>query len=629
MTEQSILSVTGAGGSLGQALVRRLCGRNMTVRALARKEKDLEQLAHLGAQPIQGDLRDLSSLKRLTEGSSVLFHLAAWIMEPFDPKLAHAVNVEGTRLAIRAAAESGCQRVVLASSVAVYGPRRDGVIDEDTPYWAVGDLYGDSKIQAEQVALEEAAAHGLELVILRPTMIYGPASNPWTVNPYTMIAKGLPVVIGSGRDLLDAVYVDDVARAFEMAAFHPLATGESFNVCGETVDWNTFMGHYADLAERKLKHLPYWIANVGVYAGFVVAKVLRKPPRVVPKMLGVMNSQARFDGTKAERLIGYKPEIALAEGMVKTSEWLIRHGIAKGPFPSQALVTGAAGGLGNVLARQLKQQGLNVWAADLSVEALTELSKEGINTIAMDVTSETSVNEAINYIEQESGPIDLLLNVAGILRVGPLESQPMNQCRQQFEVNTFGPLYTARAVAKSMRQRRRGRIINVSSSNGYLTTPFMGAYSASKYALESMSDALRIELKTWGIEVCLIQPGAMKTPFAQTAKGWVKNTLDDCGPDWHPYVEGFMNSVSMGGGASTSPEAVARQIVAAALSSKTLKPRIKVTTDAILVRGLSILPDGLKDFILARVAGLHISPAKMHARASRNAQAESLVQQPV
>lgn len=597
----SAAAVTGAGGSLGRALIRRLAASGWSVTGLVRRERDAAALGQLGATAVLGDVREAASLTRLVAGAQVVFHLAAWMGRPAKGELARAVNVEGTRQVVQAAAAARARRVVLASSIAVYGPVREGVITEARPPWSVGDPYGDSKVQAERVARDEAERLGLELVILRPTMIYGPASPSWTVIPFQAVQRGLPVIIGDGNDLLDAVYVDDVASAFALAGQVPEAAGEAFNIGGTVVTWNDFMGAYARMAGTKPRRIPASLAWAGARAVATLTRPLLGRPAVIPEMLGVMTSRATFPSDKARQILGYAPQVDLAEGMRRTEAWLRQAGLLR--RPGVALVTGAASGLGQAVARQLAERGLVVYAADLEVTALAGLEPLGVRPLVLDVTSSESLERALARLAQDEASVDLLINAAGILRPGALETQAMPDIELQLSINALGPLRVARALAPAMRRRGFGRIINVSSTNGFLVTPFMGAYSASKFALEALSDALRLELAPWGVEVAVFEPGAMKTPFAERAKDALRREIDRAGPDWAGPLTRFMNGPLWGAATATSPEAVARRIVKAALG-KRLKARHYATLDAIPTRLLAMLPDAVKDAYFRRAAGL-------------------------
>lgn len=612
MTEASPAAVTGAGGSLGKALVRRLIRRGHPVRALVRDEAGATRLRELGAIPVLGDVRDAEVLEDLVRDCEVIFHLAAWMGSPFDEKLAFAVNVGGTVNVVQAAAAAGTRRVVLASSIAVYGPVREGYITEETPFWSVGDLYGDTKIEAEKAAGREAQRAGIELTVLRPTMIYGPESPSWTEAPFSAISHGLPAIIGDGEDLADPVYVDDVARAFELAGFEPRAAGETFNVGAGPRTWNEFFGAYASICGTRLRRIPARMALAGVRAGERAERALGRRPRAVAEMVGVMRSRATFSGEKAREVLGFEPDFSLEHGMSETKDWLRREGLLK--RPSVALVTGAASGLGRAVVRELAKGGVAVWAADLEKVPLEDLEGKGIHTLAIDVASEESVANALSEIEDRGGPPDLLVNVAGLARPGALESQPFEDVELHFDVNAYGPLRLARAVAPGMRRRGWGRIVNVSSTNGFIVTPFMGAYSASKYALEAISDALRMELKPWGVEVMVIEPGAMKTPFAERAKAALREEISTSQDGWGGYLQGFLDSPLWGTTTATSPEKVARFIARKSLARRAPGRRL-ATLDAIPARIMSMLPTALRDAFLVRASGLSRSTSEKRPEA--------------
>jgi 2-alkyl-3-oxoalkanoate reductase len=601
----SIVAITGAAGSLGQALTKRLLASGHTVRALVRTEQQAINVKTSNLEPVLGDIRDNAALEKLVSGAEIVFHLAAWMGKPFDEQLAVAINVKASEAIVHVAARAGAKRVVLASSVAVYGPVRGGTVDERSPVHKVGDLYSDTKADGEAAARAAAEAMGIELTILRPAMIYGPGSPSWTTTPFEGIRAGTPMIIGSGDDLLNPVHVDDVARAFEIAAFHPAAGNDDFIISDEPTTWNTFFGHYARMANTSLRRLPAGIAHVGAGLGEKASRLIGKRPQVVAEMVNVMTSRANFSGEKAARVLGFKPEIGLEQGMQETAVWLRTKGYIKSP--SAALVTGAGSGLGQAIAKGLLAKGLTVWASDMNLESMAALP-DTISKIALNVTSEESINDVLKTITAKGDHIDLLINAAGIAKPGALEAQDFNEISQQFEVNTYGPLRVARAFAPAMRQRGFGRIINISSTNGFVVIPFMGAYCASKFALEALSDSLRLELKPWGVDVIIIEPGAMKTPFAATAQKGLEASMDKS-PEWKPYLQGFIKSSLWGTVGGTPPEKVAEVIIKTALG-KGAPHRVLATTDAIPSRVISTLPSLIKDTLFTQMSGLSKKPVK-------------------
>jgi NAD(P)-dependent dehydrogenase (short-subunit alcohol dehydrogenase family) len=154
--------------------------------------------------------------------------------------------------------------------------------------------------------------------------------------------------------------------------------------------------------------------------------------------------------------------------------------------------------------------------------------------LSLDVTQDDSIQCAVKQTLERLGRIDVLVNNAGYAVLGALEEIPIEQVQQMFDVNVFGALRMIRAVAPQMRSQRAGRIINISSIAGKLSTPVNGAYSASKFALEALSDALRVELEAFGIQVIVMEPGAIKTGFEQTAHAQTQGLLSNADSPYRP-----------------------------------------------------------------------------------------------
>jgi short-subunit dehydrogenase len=181
------------------------------------------------------------------------------------------------------------------------------------------------------------------------------------------------------------------------------------------------------------------------------------------------------------------------------------------------LITGCSSGIGRAAAISLHAAGLTVYATARQVDSLAGLARQGIRTLALDVTDEASMTAAVAAIEDAAGPVGVLVNNAGYGLYGPVEQLPMDEIRRQFETNFFGLVRLTQLVLPGMRRRGRGRILNVSSMGGRITLPGGAFYHASKYAVEGLSDALRMEIAQFGIDVVLIEPGPVKTPWNDVA----------------------------------------------------------------------------------------------------------------
>lgn len=178
-----------------------------------------------------------------------------------------------------------------------------------------------------------------------------------------------------------------------------------------------------------------------------------------------------------------------------------------------ALVTGASSGLGKAFASALLNEGLSVYAAARRLELMADLATRGATPIKMDITHEDEVKAALERIEREQGGVDVLINNAGFGMFGAMEDTTIDDARYQFEVNLFGLARLTQLVLPSMRQKRAGKIINISSMGGKVYTPLGSWYHASKHAVEGWSDCLRLELSPFNIDVVIIEPGVIATEF--------------------------------------------------------------------------------------------------------------------
>jgi NAD(P)-dependent dehydrogenase (short-subunit alcohol dehydrogenase family) len=188
------------------------------------------------------------------------------------------------------------------------------------------------------------------------------------------------------------------------------------------------------------------------------------------------------------------------------------------PEPSKAvLITGCSSGIGRASASRLARSGWTVYASARRPESLSELAEAGCRTLALDVTDEGSMRDAVERVEQECGAVGVLINNAGYSQSGALETVPMEAVRRQFETNVFGVIGLIQLVLPKMRAQRWGKIVNVGSMGGRLTFPGGGCYHATKHALEALSDALRFEVAGFGIDVILLEPGLITTEFGSAA----------------------------------------------------------------------------------------------------------------
>jgi len=248
------------------------------------------------------------------------------------------------------------------------------------------------------------------------------------------------------------------------------------------------------------------------------------------------------------------------------------------------LITGCSSGIGAATAAHLADKGWTVYATARRVETLGDLEAKGCRTLALDVNDEASCRAAVAAVEAAEGAVGVLVNNAGYSQSGAVESVPDERVRAQFDTNVFGLLTMCRLVLPRMREQGWGKIVNVSSMGGRLTFPGGGVYHASKYAVEALSDALRFEVKGFGVDVIIVEPGIIRTRFGETAVREIDAGTRDPGP----YGE-FNRAVAeatagvyergplrrLGG----PPEAVARTIEHA-ISARSPRTRYTVTPSA-------------------------------------------------
>ncbi|MEV5746299.1 SDR family NAD(P)-dependent oxidoreductase [Actinoallomurus sp. NPDC052308] len=268
-------------------------------------------------------------------------------------------------------------------------------------------------------------------------------------------------------------------------------------------------------------------------------------------------------------------------------------------------VTGAAGGIGTATVRALAERGYRVYAGvRRDVPHLREL--RGVEQIQADVTDPDSVAEAAAEVArlQDGQGLHAVVNNAGVIIQGPLELVPADELRRQFAINVFGPAEVVRAFAPLLR-KGHGRLINISAPTGRLAAPFAAPISASKAALDSLSDALRIELGAQGIAVVTVIPGAVETPIFAKADQAAEAALADADPArlalYRPQLAAV--SAALAKMRQSKPETVAATIVKAIEASRP-KTRYLANSDVRPMLLLARLPVRLRDRLVVRVLGL-------------------------
>ena len=264
-----------------------------------------------------------------------------------------------------------------------------------------------------------------------------------------------------------------------------------------------------------------------------------------------------------------------------------------------ALVTGCSTGIGRASVLALHASGFTTYATARRPETLTDLEAAGCRTLPLDVTDEDQRVEVVRTIEREHGGVDVLVNNAGYAQYGPVEEIPLELWRREFETNLFGAVRLAQLMLPGMRERGRGRILNMSSMGGRLAFPLGAPYHGSKFALEAVSDVLRLEVAPFGIDVVLVEPGLVDTGYADTASSGLHDAAE--GP-YGDLARSFLATMasSYGGRRATTPEHVAKVVVKAATARRP-RARYPVTFNArVLMAGRALLPDRMWDAVLRR-----------------------------
>lgn len=266
-----------------------------------------------------------------------------------------------------------------------------------------------------------------------------------------------------------------------------------------------------------------------------------------------------------------------------------------------AIVTGASAGIGRATAIALAEAGFEVWAGARRLARMDPLLEHGVRVLPLDVTDHLSRADFVQTVLAGSGRIDLLVNNAGIGAYGSLEDMPLDAARGLFEVNLFGLAGMVQLVMPTMRTQQRGRIINISSVGAKIYEPFASWYHASKFALEGLSDSLRLEVKPFGVDVVMVEPGMVVSEWNSVAR---KSFMDlSRGGAYERRAKKFARLLTiadkrrMGG----SAERVARAVVEAATVERP-KTRYPVGVDArAMVRARRVLPDRALDKVFGQL----------------------------
>ncbi len=316
--------VTGATGFIGSRLAYRLASEEGAV--VVGAGRSLERVPYLidsGVDLRQIDLAGAEQMRELVQGQEIIIH-AAWLGREAGPVGgAHHQNVQILADLMQMAADAGVKRFVFVSSISAYGPPQREVVDEAHPVSTdQRDEYGRSKALSELKAAEIAARTGMELVIVRPAMVYGPHSKTWTLRMIDLVKKGFPLLFGDGSGYGYPLFIDNLVDGLMLAAHREEAAGEAFNFSDRSLDWQTFFGYYGGMANRPVRSIPLWMASMLAYA----SEKFRLGLPLTREWLAFYVQRNSFPTGKAVALLGYQPRIAIEDGMALTERWLRESG---------------------------------------------------------------------------------------------------------------------------------------------------------------------------------------------------------------------------------------------------------------------------------------------------------------
>lgn len=313
--------VTGASGFTGGHLARALARRGYAVRVLVRSA--VPDLQDAGIEHVTGDLRDPAAVARAVEGVGTVYHIAAAYREArLRDDEYRAVNAAAVRTVVEAAAAGGAQRVVHCSTVGVHGDVERPPANEDAPL-RPGDIYQQTKLDGERLAREAAAQAGIEVVIARPTGIYGPGDRR-LLKLFRAVAHRRFVILGNGRIYYHLTYIDDLVEGFRLCGEVPAAAGRTYILAGgEVTTLNELVALIAEQAGVRPPSLhlpvwPFWLAGAACEA---VCVPLGLEPPLYRRRVDFFTKSRAFDIGRARSELGYAPAVPLREGIHRTLAW--------------------------------------------------------------------------------------------------------------------------------------------------------------------------------------------------------------------------------------------------------------------------------------------------------------------
>lgn len=318
--DNNSILITGVSGFIGSHLAERCIKENKIVKGLCRKPEDASWLKKIGVEIVAGDLLNIDELENVFRDCKIVVHTAGWSGSTEVPsELAWRTNVQGTSNVVEAARKSRVERLIYISSIAVYGINTAPLINESMETPKVGELYPDSKIEAERII----KTSGIPFVIIRPGCIYGPRGKGWTIGILEQI-KSSRFILGYGNGKITPGYIDNFIDGLWLCMYNKNALGETFNICDDDVmTYNQFYLRYANMLQlNSLPTRPKWrIAITKSKLGSLIRKTLGRS-EVDSWSFHFYFNPSQYSINLAKSVLGYKPKIGFKEGMFRTEKWL-------------------------------------------------------------------------------------------------------------------------------------------------------------------------------------------------------------------------------------------------------------------------------------------------------------------
>ncbi|MEE8360204.1 MAG: NAD-dependent epimerase/dehydratase family protein [Candidatus Omnitrophota bacterium] len=319
--------VTGATGFIGSFIAEELVKRGQRVKALVRRTSNTKFLRSLGVELCYGDLSDAVSISSAVKGVDMVFHSAAIVGDWVSREEACKVNVEGTRFLLNASMDEKIKRFVYISSLAVLGMKDHHKTPSDPPAPKTGDIYTDTKIDAENLVTEFAKKHNFPFTVMRPGFVFGPRDDKVIPKMVDFLKKGKYMFVGSGRNKVNMIYVENLASAIIDAANSNKTLNQVYNITNESeMTMMDVVNMVADLwgCKRPDKHVPKNVAYAlcSILEFFAKVTKAKEPPLLNKTRMKFLNLNLDFDISKLKRDLGYSPNIDMLEGLKRTKAWM-------------------------------------------------------------------------------------------------------------------------------------------------------------------------------------------------------------------------------------------------------------------------------------------------------------------